>query len=336
MVDRYSVETQGEVVALRDAVTRGEARISPARGNNVTHFRVAPPGWSEAIDVFLPPRDAGGLGPNGYGAGNPILFPFPNRVKGGGYTFDGKQHQLDVNETARGNHIHGLVCNRAWTRDGSGASEAEGAWLRASMQLDADPDIARQYPFPCTIEVTTRLRDGVLDQVTEVRNTGVTALPMGYGTHPWFPATLDGGVRAQTEVRVPGRRYWKLHHLLPTGETVDVTSDPGKFDLREWHALGGNEYDDVFADLVKREDGWSEAAIRFPNRGIQIVMEAGPEFRHWVIYAPHSRPVICLEPYTGTTNAVNLQPEGVDAGLVALAPGAVWAGTIRTRVRSER
>ena len=65
-------------------------------------------------------------------------------------------------------------------------------------------------------------------------------------------------------------------------------------------------------------------------------MEASPEFREWVIYAPTERPVVCLEPYTGTTDAVNLQPRGVDAGLVVLDPGATWTGTIRTSLREAR
>jgi aldose 1-epimerase len=334
MAERYTASQENDTFILRDAERRGEARITPNQGNNVTHFRVAPPGENAPIDVFLPPAGEGGLGGSGYGAGNPILFPFPNRVKGGRYSFGGRDLQLDVNEVARGNHIHGLVSSRPWTTESSGASGAEGAWHSASIQLDADPEVVRQYPFMVTLTVTTRLRDGVLEQVTSARNTGDTALPMGYGTHPWFPATL-GGERAATEVKVPGKRYWKLEALVPTGETVDVTSDPGKFDLREWHALDGNEYDDVFTDVIRRPDGWSEAGIRYVNRGLQLIVEAGPEFREWVFFAPRSRPVVCLEPYTGTTNAVNLEPQGIDAGLVVVQPGMEWRGTIRTLLRRD-
>jgi len=334
MTDRYAAVQEGEAHVLSDAAHGAEARIIAGRGNNVTHFRVTPPGESAAVDVLLPPSGEGGLGANGYSAGNPILFPFPNRVKGGAYSFGGRDHQLDVNETARGNHIHGLVSNRAWRLDGAGASEGEGAWQTASLQLDSQSDIQRQYPFPCRISVTTRLREGVLEQITEVNNTGSKPLPMGYGTHPWFPASL-GEAREKTEVKVPGAKYWRLENLVPTGETVDATSEPGKFDLRRWHALDGNEYDDVFTALERRPDGWTEAGIRYPDRGLQLIVEASPEFREWVIFAPLSRSVVCLEPYTGTTNAVNLQNQGVDAGLVVVQPGAAWRGTIRTLLRRD-
>jgi aldose 1-epimerase len=333
MSSRYAAEVRGDVVTLRDGERKAEARIELARGNNVTHYRTTPPGSDEVVDVFLSPPRESGTGTSGYSAGNPILFPFPNRVKSGTYTFEGKSHQLDVNETARGNHIHGLVARRAWTSEGAGASDSEGAWHRASFRLDSDPEILRQYPFPCTIAVTTRLRDGQLEQETVVRNTGSGKLPMGYGTHPWFPAVMGGGERARTEVKVPAKRYWKLENLVPTGETVEVTTEPQNFDLRDWRALDGNEYDDVFTDLDGGTDGWTEAGIRFPDSGLQLIVEASPEFRHWVLFAPLGRPVVCLEPYTGTTNAVNLANEGVAAGLVVLGPGEEWSGTIRTSVR---
>ncbi|MGH2355505.1 MAG: aldose 1-epimerase [Chloroflexota bacterium] len=333
MPPRYGISQDGNAYVLVDHDARAEARIVAAQGNNVTHFRVTPPGLTVAIDVLLPPSEPDGLGPSGYSAGNPILFPFPNRVREGKFTFDGQGYQLDVNETARGNHIHGLVSTLPWRVEAAGASPDTGAWQRASMALDDVPDVARQYPFPCRLTITTRLAGGVLIQEITAQNTGDKRLPMGFGTHPWFPAVLGEGTRPATEARVPGNRYWRLEHLVPTGETIPVDDEAAKFDLRTWHALDENDYDDVFTDLIRRDDGWSEAGIRYPNAGLELIVEASPEFREWVIYAPTGRPVICLEPYTGTTNAVNLQNQGVDAGLVVLEPGAAWTGTIRTSLR---
>jgi aldose 1-epimerase len=331
--DRYSARADGDDVVLADAGAGAEARIAAARGNNVVQFRVALPGREAPVDVFLPPSGPDGLGPNGYGAGNPILFPFPNRVRGGKYAFEGKEYQLDINEPARGNHIHGLVSNRPWTLEGIGSSEDAGAWQRASIQLDAFSDVVRQYPFPCRVTVLTRLKDGVLSQEIAVENTGNGSLPMGYGTHPWFAAALDGADREETRVSVLGNAYWQLEDLVPTGQIVSVNEQPEWYDLREWPELDGRHFDDVFTDLIRREDGWTEAGLRYPNAGAQLTVEASPEFREWVIYAPLDRPVVCLEPYTGTTNFVNLEPQGVDAGLLVHAPGAVWTATIRTSLQ---
>jgi aldose 1-epimerase len=335
MAPPYRLTAADRGLVLIDEMAPARVWIDPAAGNNVYRFQVQPAGATEPVDVLVPPAPAAGAagGTTGYAAGNPILFPFPNRVQGGTFTFDGQTYRLPVNEVARGNHIHGLVATATWTVEETGAEPAAGAWLRAAIALDAVPAIAAVYPFACRLTVTTRLREGCLIQEIAAVNTGDRRLPMGFGTHPWFPAVHAGGRREAAEVRVPGRRYWRLESLLPTGETVPVDADPAKFDLRDWHALDGNAYDDVFTDLVRRPDGWSEAGIRYRESGLQLIVEASPAFREWVIYAPLERPVVCLEPYTGTTNAVNLQPRGVDAGLVVLDPGASWTGVIRMSLR---
>ncbi len=38
-----------------------------------------------------------------------VLAPWPNRIRDGSYEFDGRRHQLPLNEPDRGNAIHGLV-----------------------------------------------------------------------------------------------------------------------------------------------------------------------------------------------------------------------------------
>ena len=333
MTDRYSVTLDEGQHVLIDADAGATAAVSHEQGNNVTHFRIRVEGRNVPLDVLLPPSGPEGLGAGGYSAGTPILFPFPNRVRGGEYTFEGKTFQLDINETARGNHIHGLVARLPWQVEGVGAGDAEGAWHRAVIDLAQFPEAMRQYPFPCQVRVITRLLDGVLSQETTVTNTGQTALPMGYGTHPWFPARIDGAPRELTEVDIPASGYWKLENLVPTGRVLPVDGNR-QFDLREWQPLNGYAYDDVFTQLIRRADGWIEAGIWYPNVAVRIGVAASPEFREWVLFAPTDRDVICLEPYTGTTNAVNLQVEGVDAGLVVLGPGDSWTGEIRTFVRT--
>jgi aldose 1-epimerase len=223
-------------------------------------------------------------------------------------------------------HIHGLVRDRAWTVEGLGAADEDGAWTTASIRLDAIPDVRRQYPFPCTLRVTTTLRDGALRQRSVVENLGDGPLPMGYGVHPWFPARIGDPPRAATEVRAPARARWILDGNMPTGETDSVA---GRLDLRDWRALGDALYDEVFTDVLRWADGWSVAGVRYPASGVEISVAASPEFREWVVFAPLHRDAVCLEPYTCVTDAINLQPRGVDAGLIVLAPGARWSCELR-------
>jgi galactose mutarotase-like enzyme len=73
--------------------------------------------------------------------------------------------------------------------------------------------------------------------------------------------------------------------------------------------------DDVFTALIFTE-GQHISAIGDKASSVRLEVYADSSFREFVTYAPLDNNVVCLEPYTGTTNAVNLHNEGVDAGLV--------------------
>ena len=44
-----------------------------------------------------------------------LLAPWPNRIAGGAYSWQGRRHQLPLSEPSRGNAIHGLACWEPWT-----------------------------------------------------------------------------------------------------------------------------------------------------------------------------------------------------------------------------
>jgi aldose 1-epimerase len=47
-----------------------------------------------------------------------VLIPWPNRLQDGRYEFDGRRHQLPLNEPEHRNAIHGLVRWANWTTAG--------------------------------------------------------------------------------------------------------------------------------------------------------------------------------------------------------------------------
>jgi aldose 1-epimerase len=362
-MSRYQVTPRaaygGTAYQLTDSVRRAEAVLYPDFGNNCTEFRTTPdPVGKDAagqdcasVDLFVPPEDMEELRRNSpFHSGQPILFPFPNRVRAGTFTFEGRDYKMEGLlakgwDRGAGQAIHGLVADKAWTVETAEGSE-EGAVVRAYLQLDAFPDIFEQYPFPCRLTITYRLREGVLEMRTEVHNQGQGALPMGFGIHPWFPVALRPGARlpgaladitperrAQAQVRVPANAYWELDHLMPTGRTFPVDTPPGTLDVRSFRALEQNTFDDVYTQVQRRADGWSEAGLRDPVSGLEMYLAADNRFREWVMYAPLNRPVVALEPYTCTTDAVNLEPQGIDAGLVVLPAGQTWQGDIHFGLR---
>jgi aldose 1-epimerase len=99
-----------------------------------------------------------------------VLIPWPNRLQDGSYEFDGRRHQLPLNEPERRNAIHGLVRWATWT-----AVEREPH--RAVMKHVLYPQPG--YPFTLGISVEYALSDSGLQVRTTATNVGATRCPSG-------------------------------------------------------------------------------------------------------------------------------------------------------------
>ncbi len=329
-----SVETLGAadfpIIELRDE--QGcEARIAPGAGFNAFSFAVNHEG--ARVPVLIEPSSDDVLRGGGFSFGCPILFPFPNRTRDGRYVFGGHEHQLDVNYKD-GNAIHGLVADRPWQVVDTGAGGGQGSWVSGHFDSEQHPEVLRQYPFPCVLTATWALRDGALHLHAQARNTGDAALPMGFGIHPWFSAPLTPrGRRADCVLTVPARGRWELEseeQLIPTGDILPLEDG---FDFSRGAKLGQQFLDDVYTGLIY-EGNEHVCTLDDNTSGLRLEVRASYVFREYVVYAPLDRDVICLEPYTGTTDFVNLSARGVDAGMVTLQPGEQWQGDISITLRS--
>ena len=88
----YSIQQEGIAVA----------EIAPALGNNCYLFKVADgETWINLID---PPPDLRTLEERPTAYGNPILFPFPNRIRNGRWQFEGETYQFDIAPGIANNH----------------------------------------------------------------------------------------------------------------------------------------------------------------------------------------------------------------------------------------
>ena len=156
----YSVERSDfagyDAYVLRDGGTGATAQIVPALGANCIAFRAPPVGAAgPPVDLLPPLSGLDDIGPTGYMSGNPILFPFPSRMREGRFTFEGRTNQFDV-DPDNGHHIHGLVATQPWAVERAESSSA-GAVLRTSLDLGANADIRRQYDYACRLTVTFTL-----------------------------------------------------------------------------------------------------------------------------------------------------------------------------------
>lgn len=306
------------VVTLADDAVGTEAVLVPALGFACVAFRVKTA--SGSWPVLAEPPDAESLAVRTSRYGIPIMYPWPNRIRDGKFTFEGKAYEVPL--APNGPHaIHGVTRARPWTVT-QAATDENGAFCRASIVIGTDPDDV--WPFPSQISIEYRLNGRALAVVAEAANLGEAAMPMGFGTHPWFGMPLgEGGSKETLEVRAPARAFWELDETLCTTGVVKPVSEG--FDAQEWHAIGDTFIDDVYTDLPL-VDGWFTAEIRDPASGRRVAVRSDATFREHVVFAPRHGQAVCLEPYTCSTDAFNLDNRGLDAGTIVLEAGGTWRG----------
>jgi len=283
-----------------------EAEVWPALGFNVISW----------LDVLYadPALFTGGRPTR---SGVPVLFPFPNRIRGGRFAWAGVEYSLPLNDPVQKNAIHGYACRHPWRVVGHGATD-EGAWITGEFLCSRDGGYTRAlWPADHAIKLTVRLGKGNLRLEAEVTNPDSVSLPFGLGYHPYFRLTPEA------MIEVPADRYWRLEDNLPDGSLWPV--DAAR-DLNRRRVLGELLLDDVLTALpvrAARLDGLIERA----QMG-RVRMFCSPAFREMVVFTPPHRQAFCAEPYTCPTDAINLQARGFGAGLIVLPPGGSWRGDV--------
>ena len=325
---QFSVEQRatahGPEVVLRDNVANTTAVVLPSDGFNCWRFTLAPTSGAP-IEFLAGPADPATLGKGGSGFGWPILFPFPNRVANGEFTFGGKTCRFPL-RTGMKHAIHGFVLNQPWRV--TATSSEGGAAVTGVTDTESNPALKEHWPWPCRLTVTYRLAGRALTMTAVAENLGTEPMPFGFGVHPYHPLPLTpAGARARCEIQVPCREQLELTpDCIPTSRRLPMTT------WRTFHALGDVKLDDVFTGTSTDANG-SACVLRDPDSHWEVTMQADAGFQHWVVYAP-KRDVVCFEPYTCVTDAFNLHARGVpDTGFAVLEPGKPWRGVVTMSIR---
>jgi aldose 1-epimerase len=313
------------VAVLGDADNRLE--VWPALGLNAYRWSVA---GNELL--YLNPQFFNENRPTR--GGFPILFPFPNRIRAGTFTADGKTYHLPIGDPAKKNAIHGFAFNRAWRVVDQGANNG-GAWITGEFQGSIDvTETLPLWPADYRLRVTYRLFDHVLQVEAHADNPDSKPLPFGLGYHPYVALAPFGG--SQALVTVGAQKYWELRDNLPTGTILDL--DDAR-DMRHGREYASLKLDDVLTGLLAfaydQEDNLGlVSVVRHPAGERMLTLWIGADFRELVAFTPPHREAICLEPYTCTTDAINVASRGIDAGLRVLEPGESWRGIIKMHLSS--
>ncbi|MDA1190888.1 MAG: aldose 1-epimerase [Candidatus Poribacteria bacterium] len=315
------------VLELRDDERGQTVKVLPEIGGTCVEYRVTHRG--ESYYLLEHPDGYATLKERASRYGTPILFPFPNRIRGGNWTYRGKVYSFPVN--SGGNHIHGMVLNRPWEVATHRATEDSATCSLTFRSTDFD-EIGEHYPFPFELMVTYTLADNALSMTFAATNVGLETMPMGVGFHPYFTAPISPKTDPKDcLITAPCSAYWELKELLPTGTIIPVE---GKLDLRRGQPLEGLKFDDVFTGVNVDSDGKSRCIVHDKGIGLKTVVESDGVFREIVIYTPPGRRSICFEPYTCPTDAPNLSAKGMDVGLIELGAEVTFEGTMRVRAEA--
>lgn len=301
-------------LTLTNTRSGATARILPEAG--FTCFSLRIPVGNGIVDVLDSEPDFGSTGIKPTRNGIPLLFPFPNRIRGRRFIWEGKEYDLSAtHHDGKGNAIHGLVVDRPWRVVEQDVHLAVG---RFRLSVDA-PDRRSAWPADFQIDVQYTLHDQGLRCDVRISNLDTVPLPWGFGTHPYFRVPLSPtSRRSECLIQAPVSEEWELNDSLPTGRRHPVS---GLLDLREGQALGDATLDNVLTGLAS-EAGRVTSVVMDPQAGLSVTQVTDAIFRELVVFTPPSGRAVCLEPYTCMTDAVHLAAQGIDAGWRVLAPGA--------------
>ncbi|HEX6984035.1 MAG TPA: aldose 1-epimerase [Planctomycetaceae bacterium] len=315
-----------EHLTLTDLDSGSTARIAVAFGFNCYEFVAALGG--RRVDVIASQPEFVERGEKPSRSGIPILFPFPNRIKGGRFVWDGREYVLPKDRVGYNldNAIHGFCLDRPWRVTRRTANGATG-----EFRLSRDAAECRDcWPADFVIEVRYEVLGPALRCDVRVTNPDAVPLPFGFGTHPYFKLPLAGDSRFEDcLVQAPAAERYELIDNLPTGRTVPAEET---IDLREGVALGGLKLDDVYTGLSYEPHGLVTRVVD-PKAGLEVVQTCDRSFRELVLLTPFWAQAVCVEPYTCTTDAIHLQEQGFDAGLRVLKPGEEFRTWFELRVR---
>lgn len=216
------------------------------------------------------------------------LMPWPNRLRDGQYSIGETRYQLPINEVARGNANHGLNVGQQWellSHMASAVRQRTVFWPR------------RGWPGILAVEILHQVGENGLTVDVLATNIGTSALPWGYGTHPYFRfenlAEVELGIPFDAELLVDPERLLPLR-LGPITPEHDFTTP---------RPIGEVELDTAFTDPLTRE--WA-VSLTGDGRTIEVWGEATTQ---WVqVFTPPTRASIAVEPMTCGPDAFNEGP----------------------------
>lgn len=237
------------------------------------------------------------------------MFPWPNRVTDGTYTFGGVDQQLYLTEPARRNAIHGLTRWANWERLDDGTDESV---VEVGHRLHGQPG----YPHQLDLTLTYQLDADGLSVTATAKNVGADDAPYGYGTHPYLTV---GRKIDECELEFTAASWLEVtpDRLSPIG-LADVAGS--QYDFSSAQKLQDLDIDNAFTGLPET---WS-VRLTDPATGHTAQLTSNTPWMQLYTANALNRAGLAVEPMT-------CPPDAFKSGdhLIVLSPGDEHRTTFR-------
>jgi aldose 1-epimerase len=291
---------------LRNPLNDNSFSVVPERGANVLDIHFS---GKNILDGYNTPAE---LEAAKWGK-SVLLFPFPNRLDRGRYTWLGQQYDFPLNNAATENAIHGFVRDEAF-EVGYVFLAKDHASILCSYTYEGQRPY---YPFPFSLEVEFTMHDnGTFTLEAACLNLHREPIPIGFGWHPYFRLTDKAD---EHFMQLPACEKVVINErMIPTGERSDF---PG---FQRKKRVGDTFLDNCF--FYKKTSGAYKMTLEGAGRSITVKANAR-QFPFFQVFTPPHGDSIALEPMSCNVDAFNNRQ-----GLIALAPDKEWKAKMEIAV----
>lgn len=222
------------------------------------------------------------------------LVPYVNRIRGGCFTFRGREVRLAPNMPGDPSPLHGQGWTSAWRVEDS--SEAE-----AALVFDHEPG---EWPWAYTARQHFRLTGDTLCLTISCTNMSDEPMPCGLGIHPYF--NCGAGTRIQTSVE----DVWTVDaDVLPVAREPAV----GRYAIGDSPVCGRG--------LDNGYGGWSGRALLCDDAWPFELVLSSRQARYFQLYSPTEGGIFVAEPVTHANAALNAsEAQWASLGIQVLGP----------------
>ncbi len=259
---------------------------------------------------------------DGGSRGTPVLYPAPNRVAGGKFSFEGRSFDWGINDKDR--FLHALVRDVPWKFEIGPASE-DGISVECWIDFTPGTELYEKFAFEHRLSLIYSLDEQGVMVRYRVQNRDERTLPFGFALHPYFNFL---GSRESAILRVPAQAHMEAIDLMPTGKLEPLAGAP--FDITEPTPVPELVLDDVYWGMQQEQPAW----IEYREAGIRVELASSAEFTHMVVYIQPRNNFFCVENQTCSTDAHNLHARGLteESNLLLAGAGETSEGWIHYRI----